>query len=172
MAPLGTLFLVPSQWGKVHQVGFIMFSPMVEKLLNIENSFKSKLKNYKRIWATDYDLFKGFLWKSGLNTPFFKFDKINKLKSPYFYHRFKQVAKNVDGCFIFTFFISFIAKCGYLLFPLYGLIVLIKVLSSCLGIWACNHVDSFNFFNFLVVLCCNLLGLDMFKCPKYDDSIS
>jgi len=29
-----------------------------------------------------------------------------------------------------------------------------------------------NHHNFSVVLCCNLLGLDMFKCPKYDVSIS
>jgi hypothetical protein len=34
---------------------FIMFQPVIEKLLNIkqnftENSFKSKLKNYKGIW--------------------------------------------------------------------------------------------------------------------------
>jgi hypothetical protein len=37
------------QWVGVDQVGFIMFQPMVEKLLNIEqffhwNSFESKLK--------------------------------------------------------------------------------------------------------------------------------
>ncbi len=45
-----------SQWVEVHWVGFIMFQSTVEKLLNIEkkiteNSFKSKQKIYKRIWA-------------------------------------------------------------------------------------------------------------------------
>jgi hypothetical protein len=40
----------------VHLVGFIMFQPIVEKLLNVENVFceilfQSKLKNYKGIWV-------------------------------------------------------------------------------------------------------------------------
>jgi hypothetical protein len=49
MWPLSVLLVLLEgpQWVWVHQAGFIMFQPMVEKLLNkilIENSFKPKLK--------------------------------------------------------------------------------------------------------------------------------
>jgi hypothetical protein len=42
---------VLNEWVRVHGVGFIMFQAMVEKLLNIEHSFKAKTRNYMRIWA-------------------------------------------------------------------------------------------------------------------------
>ncbi len=57
--PLATLFvhLESAQWVMVHLVGFIMFQPIVEKLLNVEKVFceilfQSKLKITKEFGCT------------------------------------------------------------------------------------------------------------------------
>jgi hypothetical protein len=67
--PLAALLvqLESPQWVWVHGVGFIMFQPKVEKLLNIEyffidNSFKSKLKTIGEFGHTF-----GIFWKPSVS---------------------------------------------------------------------------------------------------------